>query len=63
MINLQLTIQEAEAVIKHIEQSASALINRIHMQAAPQVAALQAQQKPVESTPASPEATQPTEAQ
>jgi ElaB/YqjD/DUF883 family membrane-anchored ribosome-binding protein len=43
MINLQLTIQEAEAVIKHIEDSAKALIAKIHAQAAPQVQALQQQ--------------------
>ena len=47
MINLQLTIQEAEAVIKHIEDSARALIAKIHSQAAPQVQALQQQAQTV----------------
>jgi nucleoside-triphosphatase THEP1 len=47
MINLQLTIQEAEAVIKHIEDSARALIAKIHAQAAPQVQALQQQAQTV----------------
>ena len=47
MINLQLTVQEAEAVIKHIEDSARALIAKIHAQAAPQVQALQQQAQTV----------------
>lgn len=34
MINLTLTVQEAEAVIKHIEDSARALIAKIHAQTA-----------------------------
>ena len=44
MINLNLTIQELEAVLKHIEQSAVGLIDKIRGQAAPQVQAVQAAQ-------------------
>lgn len=49
MINLQLDVTEVEALLKHIEQSAKALIAKVHAQAAPQVAALN-------QTPVQPEA-------
>jgi len=41
MINLQLDIQEVEALLKHIEQSAKSLITKVHAQASEQVAASQ----------------------
>lgn len=37
MINLQLTIQEVDAVLKHIEQSAVQLIDKIRTQVGTQV--------------------------
>jgi len=40
MINLSLEVQEVEALLKHIEQSAKSLIAKVHAQAAPQVASL-----------------------
>ncbi len=40
MINLNLTIQEIETVLKHIEQSAVSLIDKIRGQAHPQVQSL-----------------------
>ena len=46
MINLQLDVAEVEALLKHIEHSAKALIAKVHAQAAPQVAQ---QQAPVET--------------
>ena len=52
MINLQLDVQEVEALLKHVEQSAKALIAKIHAQAAPQVAGLN---QPVQQPEASAE--------
>lgn len=46
MINLQLEVAEVEALLKHIEQSAKALIAKVHAQATAQVAQ---QQTPVET--------------
>ena len=43
MINLQLTIQEVDAILKHIEQSAIQIMEKIRSQAAPQLIT----QKPV----------------
>jgi hypothetical protein len=40
MINLNLTIQEIETVLKHIEQSAVSLIDKIRGQAHPQIQSL-----------------------
>jgi hypothetical protein len=37
MINLNLTVQEVEAVLKHIEQSAVQLLDKIRMQSALQM--------------------------
>jgi len=55
MINLSLEIAEVEAVLKHISQQAYAdvagLIAKIHGQAVPQVAAIQAANPPVDPTP------------
>jgi hypothetical protein len=51
MINLTLEVAEVEALLKHIEQSAKALIAKVHAQAAPQVAGLNQpteEEKPVE---------------
>ena len=52
MINLQLEIHEVEALLKHIENSAKALLEKIHAQSMPQVIAAAAQnaveQKPAE---------------
>jgi len=51
MININLEIAEVEAVLKHISQQAYAdvagLIAKIHGQAVPQVAAIQAANPPV----------------
>jgi len=52
MINLSLEIQEVEALLKHIEQSAKSLIAKIHAQVAPQVAGLN---QPVQQPEASAE--------
>jgi hypothetical protein len=53
MINLYLEIAEVEAVLKHISKEAYAdvagLISKIHGQAAPQVAQIQASNPPVEA--------------
>lgn len=50
MINLQLTIQEVDAVLKHIEQSAVQLIDKIRTQVGPQVMEQQ-QAAPVPADP------------
>ena len=50
MINLNLEIVEVEALLKHIESSAKALMSKIHTQANAQVMAQQ--QPPVEVKPA-----------
>lgn len=38
MINLELDIQEVEALLKHIEQSTKYLITKVHSQATAQMA-------------------------
>jgi hypothetical protein len=49
MINLNLTVQEVEAVLKHIEQSAVQLLDKIRMQSALQIQQMQ-QQAATETT-------------
>jgi len=57
MINLNLTVQEVEAVLKHIEQSAVQLLDKIRMQSSIQLQQLQKDVEPtVTETPAAPEA-------
>jgi hypothetical protein len=56
MINLNLTVQEVEAVLKHIEQSAVQLLDKIRMQSALQIqqmskAASEVEAPAVEKTP------------
>jgi hypothetical protein len=57
MINLNLTVQEVEAVLKHIEQSAVQLLDKIRMQSAVQIQqmskAAEAVEAPATETPAS----------
>lgn len=46
MINLQLELVEVEALLKHIESSAKALIAKVHAQASVQIAQQQAPAEP-----------------
>jgi hypothetical protein len=54
MINLNLTVQEVEAVLKHIEQSAVQLLDKIRMQSALQIQQLQQQATPAAETTETP---------
>ena len=58
MINLNLTVQEVEAVLKHIEQSAVQLLDKIRMQSALQMQQMSKAAEEVEAPAA--EQTPPT---